>query len=192
MVLLPLKRLASSSSDDDLVAACLEGSEEAWDLLVDKYKKLVYSVPLKYRLQPEDAADIFQAVWLDLYSELNRLRNVRALGSWLISTAAHKCYRLKRERQAVLDVPASEWEPVDTNPSFLALKVKSEREQMLRDALLHLPGRCRSMVEMLFFQEPRVAYTEVASQLGLAVGSIGFIRGRCLAKLRRILEEIGF
>jgi hypothetical protein len=45
---------------------------------------------------------------------------------------------------------------------------------------------------MLFFEQPPRPYNEVAQALGLATGSIGFIRGRCLGRLQKILAELGF
>ena len=48
------------------------------------------------------------------------------------------------------------------------------------------------MIELLFFQQPPPPYSEVAQKLQLATGSIGFIRGRCLKRLKQILEEKGF
>lgn len=47
------------------------------------------------------------------------------------------------------------------------------------------------MVHLLFFHQPPLPYKEVAERLGIAVGSIGFIRGRCLKKLQKQLEEHG-
>ena len=67
-----------------------------------------------------------------------------------------------------------------------------EREQMVRDAIAQLPPRCRQMIEMLFFEHPPLPYNDVARRLSLATGSIGFIRGRCLKRLKKILEEKGF
>jgi hypothetical protein len=48
------------------------------------------------------------------------------------------------------------------------------------------------MIEMLFFEHPPLPYNDVAKRLSLATGSIGFIRGRCLKRLKKILEEKGF
>ena len=59
---------ARTWDDERLVAACLSGNEQAWSALIDKYKNLVYSVPRKYRMTPDDAADVFQAVCIDLYN----------------------------------------------------------------------------------------------------------------------------
>jgi RNA polymerase sigma factor (sigma-70 family) len=70
--------------------------------------------------------------------------------------------------------------------------VELEREQMVREAIAQLPPRCREMIELLFFEHPPMPYNEVAKRLRLAKGSIGFIRGRCLKRMKKILEEKGF
>jgi RNA polymerase sigma factor (sigma-70 family) len=179
-------------SDEDLVKACLNGSEDAWGALIEKYRNLVYSVPMKYRMTPEDAADIFQAVWTDLFTELPRLRSPGALKSWLITVAGHKCYQWKRKQVARNVVSEACPEPADTQATFVDWRQQVEREQILRDAMLGLSDRCREMMRLLFYQQPPLPYKEVGARLGLAEGSIGFIRGRCLSKLRTALERMGF
>src|SRR6266550_7214309 len=66
-------------SDQRLVRACLDGNEQAWSALIDKYKGLIYSIPIKYGASPEDAADVFQSVCLELFSQLPKLRKAAAL-----------------------------------------------------------------------------------------------------------------
>ena len=180
--------------DEDLVAECLQGNQQAWAAVVDKYKNLVYSAPLRYRMSPQDAADIFQEVWVDLYAELKNLRKRGALGGWLISVASHKCYQWKRKktRESEQQPNPFDHEPVDREPLFPEWKQQAERSQLLRDTIAQLPERCQRMVQLLFFQDPPLPYADVARQLGLAEGSIGFIRGRCLQKLRQGLEQRGF
>jgi len=188
------RRPTKAWNDEDLVEACLGGNEQAWAAVVDKYKNLVYSAPMKYRMSPEDAADIFQEVWVDLHAELRNLRKPGALGGWLISVASHKCYQWKRRRAREFDqgqMPPG-LEPAAREPLFPEWKEEAERAQILRDVVARLPERCQRMFQLLFFQEPPMAYAEVARQLGLAEGSIGFIRGRCLQKLRDGLEREGF
>lgn len=181
----------SQASDEALLEGCLNGDQISWSALVARYKNLVYSVPVRYRLSPEDSADVFQHVWLALYSELPNVRKTGALRAWLLTVAAHKCFHLKKlharidpEGEKTLDRLVAE---------FPAEWVRqSEREQSFRESLGHVPPRCREMVKMLFYEDPPVPYSEVASRLGLAEGSIGFIRGRCLKKLREQLERRGF
>ena len=180
--------------DEDLVEECLKGNEQAWAALVDKYKNLVYSAAIKYHMTPEEAADLFQEVWLDLYTGLGRLRKPSALGGWLISVASHKCFQWKRKRLRVAEQQAGVFDPEPSARDMLfpEWKEHAERQQMLRDTIAQLPERCQEMVHLLFFQDPPIPYSELARQLGLAEGSIGFIRRRCLDKLRSLLEQKGF
>jgi len=180
-------------SDARLIRACLKGNELAWSALIDKYRNLIYSIPLKYGASPDDAADIFQSVCMELFSELPRLRKKAAFRSWLITVTAHQAFQWKRRtrRRAEDELTPADEEKLETDP-FPDLVDQVEREQMLRDAIARLPPRCQEMIRMLFYQEPQVSYRDVAAQLGLATGSIGFIRGRCLKRLQRTLEELGF
>ena len=62
-----------------------------------------------------------------------------------------------------------------------------ERAQAVRDALSCLPGQWRRLVELLM-ADPPASYAEISDQLGLPVGSIGPTRGRCLERLRILLQ----
>ena len=181
-------------SNTRLVEECLAGNERAWSALLERYKNLIYSIPLRYGTPHQDAADIFQAVCLDLFNELPKLRDAEALQGWLIRVTTHKCYHWKqRQVHSGSDLDNDHVENIATGdlipPDVLA---EVEREQMVRDAIAQLPPRCREMIEMLYFEHPPLPYNDVAKRLSLATGSIGFIRGRCLKRLKKILEEKGF
>jgi RNA polymerase sigma factor (sigma-70 family) len=180
-------------SDARLIRACLSGNELAWSALIGKYKNLIYSIPVKYGASPEEAADIFQSVCLELFSELPRLREIAAFRSWLITVTAHQSFHWKRKvrRRAEDELTPQDEEKLGVEPAPDLIE-QVEREQMLREAVVQLPPRCQEMIKLLFFQQPQMSYRDVAQRLGLATGSIGFIRGRCLKRLQRVLEESGF
>jgi RNA polymerase sigma factor (sigma-70 family) len=179
-------------SDERLVRECVQGNEEAWSGLIDKYKNLIYSIPIKHELSRDAANDIFQSVCLDLLSELPRLREPRALPKWLIQITLHKCTRwTQREGRYSQDEISDALLPV-IPPEAELIAEEVRQEQTLREVLAELPERCAEMIRMLFFETPARPYSEVAEELGLATGSIGFIRGRCLDKLRKELERRGF
>jgi RNA polymerase sigma factor (sigma-70 family) len=183
---------AEEFSDTRLVSECLRGSEEAWAALIDKYKRLIFSIPIKYGLSAEDATDIFQSVCVELLEQLPKLRKPAALPKWIMEVTAHKCLRQKRRDQR-LERPG-EGERLDRAVSPVAEKIlrEADREHSLGRAIKSLSPRCRQLIEMLFFEEPARPYKDVAASLGIRTGSIGFIRMRCLAKLRSQLEEAGF
>jgi RNA polymerase sigma factor (sigma-70 family) len=181
--------------DTRLVRACVRGDDDAWSALVDKYKNLIFSIPVRYGLSQDEAKDIFQAVCLDLISELSRLRDARALPAWLIRVTSHKCFHLRRRQNLGKRSETSESDLAslrDQSGSPEDLLSQIESEQTLRESIAALPPRCRRLVEMLFFEYPSRPYRQVARSLGLAPGSIGFIRRRCLERLRSSLASRGF
>jgi RNA polymerase sigma factor (sigma-70 family) len=180
-------------SDDRLVRECLSGNEEAWSLLIEKYKALIYSIPVKYRLPPQEAADVFQATCVELLKRLPELREPRALPKWLMQVAHHQCYRWKQQQHRLVSRDAEPDLPVPGTPALAeSLVQQTQDEQMLRDAMAALSPQCRRLVELLFFQSPARSYKAVAAELGLAVGSIGFTRQKCMDRLRKHLSDLGF
>lgn len=188
------KKSPGAWNDARLVKECLAGSEEAWSLLIEKYKALIYSIPVKYRLPPHEAADVFQATCMELLKRLPELREPRALPKWLMQVAHHQCYHVKRQQQRLLSRDDEEQGLPDPEAPAIAesLIQQTQEEQMLRDAMAQLSLQCRRLVELLFFETPARPYDEVAAELGLAVGSIGFTRQKCMERLRRHLGDLGF
>lgn len=182
-------------TDAQLVRRCLDGDEAAWDALIDRYKRLIYSIPFKYGATADDAGDIFQAVCVDLVTELPKLRKADAVKAWLVSITRHKSLRWKtraRREQAwdAADDAAEHVAADDLNAAQVLEAV--QRDQSVREAMAALPDRCRELMRLLFYGNPPPPYADVARQLGLATGSIGFIRGRCLKKLEATLKAQGF
>jgi len=185
--------------DRRLVVECLSGNESAWAALIDKYKSLIYSIAIRWGFSRDDATDVFQTVAAQLLSELNRLREPDALAAWLIRVTANQCIQLRKQQSRAERHAAALWQnepalpaaiqPSETPESLLEM---ARREQILRQAVLCASPRCRQLIEMLFFENPARSYPDVAASLGIAVGSVGFIRRRCLDQLRMSLEEAGF
>jgi RNA polymerase sigma factor (sigma-70 family) len=181
-------------SDHELVAACLDGDQSAWVDLVSRYKRLIFSIPLRHGMGRDEAADVFQAVCLDLVNELARLRDPQALPAWLARTTVHKVGKMRRRNvRFVPDEDGRVAEAVTAPPEDMpdATLRQLQQEQALREAVNGLSDRCRQMVRMLFLESPPRPYRDVARELGVATGSIGFLRSRCLDKLRAALEKAG-
>ena len=180
--------------DPQLVRECLAGNERAWSALIDKYKNLIYSVPVRWGFSQADASDIFQSVVAELLSHLGSLRDPSALPGWLIQVTSHKCNRWRQEqiREAASEESETATQMV-AEPGLTpeGLLHEARKEQILRQALVHASPRCRELIRMLFFENTARPYPEIAASLGIATGSVGFIRRRCLDRLRKYLVEAG-
>lgn len=179
------------AQDEVLVHECLLGNGKAWSTLIDKYANLIFSIPIKRGFSQDDAADIFQSVCLALMRDLPALRQPRALAAWLIQLTAHTCARWKTQERKYSDSEPDEKTEASAEFPYDLIQ-QLEREQMLRESLSELNVECRRLIDLLFFTTPGVRYEEAAAALGLARGSIGATRMRCLEKLRRSLEQKGF
>jgi RNA polymerase sigma factor (sigma-70 family) len=177
--------------DRQLIAACLKGEVAAWETLIGRYQRLIYSIPLKVRLSQDDAADIFQSVCLKLYENLPSLRDHDKISSWLITTTTRECWRMAaRNRRASDSDEVQEALGEIRDPALLPDQQRQlvEQQQVVREAVAALPERCRELVTMLFYKKDELSYAEIARRMAMPVASIGPTRARCLEKLRRLLE----
>jgi len=169
-----------------LVTRASEGNQDAWNELVDRYGALVYTICTRYRLNNHDIEDVGQNVWLLLVEQLGKLREPAALPGWLATTTARECLRVvtaasKAERLGTrLDDSVLFVDDAVIDEEILV----AERNAALRVAFAELPPHCRRLLSMLVSDPPH-SYAEIHGKLGIAVGSIGPQRARCLERLRR-------
>ncbi len=172
-----------------LVRGAAAGDMEAWERLVDQFSRLIWSITGEFRLVESDAADVVQTTWLRLLEHIGRLEYPDRVGSWLAATARHECLRSLAVRKRLIighdqhDMEETPAPGPEVDERLLAM----ERDQVVRDAMSSLPNRWQRLLEMLM-ADPPVPYTEISDELGLPVGSIGPTRGRCLARLRVLLQ----
>ncbi len=172
-----------------LVKRAAAGDTRAWELLIDKYGRLIWSITREFKLVESDAADVYQTTWMRLVEHVDRLQHPDRVGSWLAVTARNECVRCLTSHKrlilvyedVVLDGPAEHGAEIDE--ALLA----AERAEVVRAAMAHLPSQWQRLMELLM-ADPPASYAEISDVLGLPVGSIGPTRGRCLARLRVLLE----
>ena len=182
--------------DQELIALCLEQDAQAWEILLRRHQRLVTSIGFKFRLPPEDIVDVFQAVSLILFEQLPRLRDVRKLSSWFITVAVRECWKLRQHAGHTMTIDDPDWNRIVNmkslgNPTIEGEFLLMEKQQHVHTAIDQLPVPCRGLLNKLFYSKEPASYEEISRVLGMPVASIGPTRGRCLAKLRNILEKSG-
>ena len=170
----------TANIDKALIERCIKGDQVAWKDLVVRYERLVYSVALTFCPQVDDASDIFQQVWMELYEQVSDLRNVQALPAWLMTVTRRISYKVITARRR--SEPLNEQLP-DINRRLTQI----EHEHALERALELVDDRCRRLIDFLYFTPEQPGYAEIAGKLSMPIASIGPTRARCLEKLRRLL-----
>jgi RNA polymerase sigma factor (sigma-70 family) len=178
----PVDKLKTVQSrvDSELIERCLQGDQGAWEDLVKRYQRLIYSVAYVLCPPGEDVSDIFQQVWLDVYQHLGELRSVEALPAWLMTVTRRRTYALIRSRQHSEELD-------EDMPSVSEQLNQIDYEHMLERVLGQLPDRCRTLLNFLYFDPQEPSYSEIAAAMSMPEASIGPTRARCLEKLRKLI-----
>lgn len=178
-------------TDKKLIEACREGDARAWKALLEKYERLVFSIPLGYGLSRDDAADISQITFTILIQSLDSLPDDSRVGGWLATVARRHTWRqLERGRRE----SPSRYEDLKDSATLLGESGDEPMErweliEWLNHGLNLVSGPCRELLLALYFDPKQPSYAEVAERLGMPLGSIGPTRARCLKSMKRALLE---
>lgn len=193
-------------TNEQLIARCRRGDGCAWQQLVQRYARLVHSVPMRYGLTPTEVDDVGQEVFGALAQGLANLDDPESLPAWLITTARRYSWRaLQRRRReeplgqadlAEVGCAAEAGLPTATSlgsrvPSINELLEGWQRQELLGAGLARLGERCRALLTAIFLDPQEPSYEEISARLAIPKGSIGPTRNRCLQQLRTILEGLG-
>src|SRR5262249_6832377 len=131
-----------------------------------------------------------------LTENISRIREPDRVGAWLATTARNESLKLIRrgthttitDNLYILDHASDE-----ESPESLVLRSEESAARLLRarqlwSAFHRLPGRCQQLLRMLIASPPP-SYADIAAMMGIAIGSIGPTRGRCLQQLRVLLAD---
>ena len=180
--------------DAQLIKRCRKGDQGAWDELVERYQRLIYTIPRRAGLTDEQAADVFQDVFLTLFQKIDEIEQPERIRSWIVTTAKFKTWGIIRGSKG-FHSPETEEEMefemaslADKSPLVDDLLIELEEQHLIRAALTKLEERCKRIISMIYLSEPAASYAEVGKAIGVGETSISPLRSRCLKKLGKILS----
>jgi RNA polymerase sigma factor (sigma-70 family) len=150
---------------------------------------VLWHVVRAYRLPSEVAEDVVQTTWLALVRSRSSIHDATAVGGWLTTTARREAWRVAKATGRGIPVEDDELArrlPDAASPETEV--VRRDADARLWDAVERLSERCQALLRIVAF-EHRPDYGEIAADLGMPIGSIGPTRGRCLQKLRSLIQS---
>ena len=184
-----------ANDDADLVKRCRRGEQAAWDALVDRYQRLIYSIPRRAGLSEEQAADIFQDVFLTLVEKIDQIEQPDRIRSWMVTTAKFKTWGAVRGSKGFYSPETDEEMEnemaslTDDSPLADDMLIEMEEQHLIRTALKQLEERCQKILSMIYLRDTAATYVEVAAAIGVGETSISPLRSRCLKKLEKVLSK---
>lgn len=181
--------------DADLVRACRNGDETAWNDLVERYQRLIVTIPRRAGLSEEQASDVFQEVFMTLLEKLDSIEQPDRIRSWMVTTAKFKTWAIVRgdkgrfapETEEEMELEMANLK--DRSPLADEMLIEVEQQHIIRTALAKLEERCRKILSMIYLRDSAASYAQVAEEIGVGETSISPMRARCLQKLAKILGK---
>ncbi len=165
-----------------------DGDRGALNVVIRELNPLLWQVARAQRLSHEDAADVVQTAWLELVRNLGGIRSAQALTAWMVTTTRREAWRVRARSQRQIADDTVLAGLVDPQPGPADDLLTEERDRVLWRHFQALSERCRRLLRIVA-EVDRPDYAVVAQAMDMPHGSIGPTRGRCLAKLRQLLQD---
>jgi RNA polymerase sigma-70 factor (ECF subfamily) len=177
----------ADTSDESLVAECLAGRRDAFDVIVERHRRNVYQLCYRFVGNHEDASDLAQDVFIRAYRGLGKFKQQSSLGTWLYRIGVNVCLNrvaVKTPRPVPLDhdnvLRSREETPADA-------LLRGERTAEVRAAISRLPKKQRATLVLRVYHE--LPHEQIAGILGSSVGAVKANFFHALKNLKKLLNE---
>jgi RNA polymerase sigma-70 factor (ECF subfamily) len=178
----------SSPPDEELVAAVLAGSDDAYAELAQRHKGRVFGIASRFARDGAELEDICQEVFTQAYFKLRQYRRDSPFEHWLLRITTHKCYDyLRKRKRAAPQISVDAMLESGHEPHAPMPPAEHPALERLHAALGQLSADQRLVITLLELEDRSVH--EVARLTGWSEGNVKVRAFRARAALRKLLEK---
>jgi RNA polymerase sigma-70 factor (ECF subfamily) len=178
---------STDAADAQLVAATVAGDRDAFDIIVERYQRQIYSLCFRFVRTHEDASDLTQDVFIRAYRSLPRFKQESSLGTWLYRIGVNVCLtRVSASSGKDRSVPLGDTHAVSLEESPADALLRDERAAEVRAAIARLPKKQRATLVLRAYQE--LPHEQIAAILGSSVGAVKANLFHALKNLKKLLD----
>jgi RNA polymerase sigma-70 factor (ECF subfamily) len=177
-------------SDSQIIERTLGGEPEAFNMLVRRWERHIYSLTLRMLGRDEEAKDATQETFLSAYRNLSKFRGEAKFSSWIYRIALNVCNTRLRSRQktSVSLEEQREMTGFELAAEDRELGSEIQQEQIarhVRRALQGLPAEMRQVIIMKEYEG--LKFAEIAEVLGVPLSTVKTRMYTGLSELRKRL-----
>ena len=179
-----------TTNDQILINQILAGDTNAFTLLVNRYKDLVYTLALRMLKNREEAEEVSQDTFIKTYRSLHKFKGDSKFSTWIYKLAYNSCLdQIKKNKKYLNDVEINEFteHQVKTIDNAFDALVEEERNQLIQDCLHLLPSEDGFLLTLYYFEEQSL--DEIANIVGLTANNVKVKIFRSRKKLASILKD---
>ena len=177
-------------NDQILIDQIIAGDTNAFTLLVNRYKDLVFTLALRMLKNREEAEEVSQDTFIKTYRSLHKFKGDSKFSTWIYKVAYNSCLdQIKKNKKYLNDVEINEFteHQVKTIDNAFDALVEEERNQLIQDCLHLLPSEDGFLLTLYYFEEQSL--DEIANIVGLTANNVKVKIFRSRKKLAGILKD---
>ena len=178
-----------TTNDEKIINQIIAGDSNAFSVLVDRYKDLVFTLSLKMLKNREEAEEVAQDTFIKVFKSLSKFKGDSKFSTWIYKVTYNSCLdRLKKNKKHQLKVAIDEYteHQVKTIDNALENMVEEERQQAIKGCLELLPPDDSFLLTLYYFEEQSL--DEIAKVVGLTANNVKVKLFRSRKKLTSILK----
>ncbi len=185
-------------NDEELVKKSVEGDQRAFEDLVSKYEKLVYSICYRMFTNNDDALDYTQETFIKVYKSMEKAIGKGSFKSWICTIATNTCLDelRRRSKRSTVSLDAHfdndesnvKLEIADTNATPIEELIQNEDAQLLKDAINALSDENKAIIVLRDIEG--LSYDEIAQSLDISIGTVKSRISRSRKKLQKIYLDL--
>ncbi|GFZ78454.1 DNA-directed RNA polymerase sigma-70 factor [Aquaticitalea lipolytica] len=178
-----------TTNDEKIINQIIAGDSNAFSVLVDRYKDLVFTLSLKMLKNREEAEEVAQDTFIKVFKSLSKFKGDSKFSTWIYKVTYNSCLdRLKKNKKEQLKVAIDEYteHQVKTIDNALENMVEEERQQAIKACLELLPPDDSFLLTLYYFEEQSL--DEIAKVVGLTANNVKVKLFRSRKKLTSILK----
>jgi RNA polymerase sigma factor (sigma-70 family) len=182
--------MATINNDIYYINLIIEGNTNAFSILVDRYKDLVFSLALKMVKNREEAEEVAQDTFIKVFKSLSQFKGDSKFSTWIYKVTYNTCLdRLKKQKreQQVVSIDEFNTNQIKSIDNALNKMENEEREKAIQDCIQLLPADDAFLLTLFYFEEQSLE--EIAKVIGLTSNNVKVKLFRCRKKLTSILKE---
>lgn len=180
----------STIPDQHYIDKIMQGETNAFAVLVDRYKDMIFTLALKMVKNREEAEEVAQDTFIKIYSSLIKFKGDSKFSTWIYKIAYNTCLdRLKKNKKEDLNISIDEFSAhlIKTMDNALSALEDKERKQTIQDCLNLLPSEENFLLTLFYFEDQNLE--EIGKIMSITANNVKIKLFRSRQKLAVILKK---
>jgi RNA polymerase sigma factor (sigma-70 family) len=180
----------STLNDQHYIDKVMHGETNAFAVLVDRYKDMIFTLAIKMIKNREEAEEVAQDTFIKIYNSLNKFKGDSKFSTWIYKIAYNTCLdRLKKNKKENLNISIDEFSAhlIKTMDNALSALEEKERKQTIQNCLNLLPSEENFLLTLFYFEDQSLE--EIGKIMSINANNVKVKLFRSRQKLAVILKK---